>query len=73
MKDKEIRERLAEYLISQGTEMRIYCEKSIGRSICDLMVVTDKQTGYEIKSDSDSYQRLKRQVPMYDFFLMKTI
>ena len=68
MKDKEIRKILIEYLKSQGTEMRIYQEKSIGNSICDLMTVTDKLTGYEIKSDSDNYQRLNDQVLTYDRF-----
>ena len=68
MKDKEIRKILIAYLQTQGTEMRIYQEKSIGNSICDLMTVTDKLTGYEIKSDRDNYQRLPEQVRTYDRF-----
>lgn len=68
MKDKEIRKILIAYLQTQGQEMRIYQEKSIGTSICDLMVVTDRLTGYEIKSDSDDYARLPQQVKTYNRF-----
>lgn len=68
MKDKEIRKILIAYLQAQGTEMRIYQEKSIGSSVCDLMVVTDRMTGYEIKSDSDDYKRLPDQVETYSRF-----
>ncbi len=68
MKDKEIRKILIAYLQAQGTEMRIYQEKSIGSSVCDLMVVTDRLTGYEIKSDSDDYKRLPEQVETYSRF-----
>ncbi|MDI9242259.1 hypothetical protein [Fusibacillus kribbianus] len=46
MNDKEIRKILIAYLQTQGMEMRIYQEKSIVNSICDLMVVTDQLTGY---------------------------
>ena len=62
MNDKEIRKILVSYLQAQGNEMRIYQEKSIGNSICDLMTVTDRLTGYEIKSDGDNYQRLDAQI-----------
>ena len=68
MKDKEIRKILIAYLQAQKAEMRIYQEKSIGSSICDLMVVTDRLTGYEIKSDSDDYKRLPEQVRTYTRF-----
>jgi len=46
----------------------IYQEKSIGSAICDVMVVTDKLIGFEIKSDGDNYQRLARQVEYYNKF-----
>lgn len=64
MQDKEIRRILIEYLKIQHKEYRIYQEKSIGSSVCDLMLVTDRLTGFEIKSDSDNYERLslKRQL-----------
>lgn len=68
MTDKEIRKILIAYLKTQGKEMRIYQEKSIGSSICDLMTVTDMLTGYEIKSDRDNYGRLSEQVRTYDRF-----
>ena len=35
---------------------------------CDVMAVTDKLTGYEIKSDQDNYARLQDQVKAYDRF-----
>lgn len=68
MKDKEIRNILISYLKTESVEVRIFQEKSIGSAICDIMAVTDKLTGYEIKSDSDNYQRLNRQVEFYDKF-----
>ena len=66
MKDKEIRQILIEYLQASGKEIRIYQEKTIGTSVCDIMAVTDILTGYEIKSDSDNYVRLGSQVVAYD-------
>ena len=66
MQDKEIRRILIEYLGIKYKEYRIYQEKSIGSSICDLMLVTDKLTGFEIKSDQDNYERLPRQVTAYE-------
>ena len=68
MNDKQIRKILIEYLKAQKKEMRIYEEKSIGNSICDLMAVTDKLIGYEIKSDCDNYKRLAEQIRAYDKF-----
>ena len=68
MKDKSIRKILIEYLSIQHKEYRIYQEKNVGSSICDLMLVTDKLIGYEIKSDSDTYERLAHQVTAYDKF-----
>ena len=66
MNDKEIRKILISWLQAVNSEIRIYQEKSIGASICDLMAVTDCLTGYEIKSDLDNYQRLDRQIKNYD-------
>lgn len=66
MKDKEIRKILIEYLKASGNEIRIYQEKTIGTSVCDIMAVTDILTGYEIKSDSDNYVRLDSQVSAYN-------
>lgn len=68
MNDKAIRDILISYLQATNHEIRIYQEKSIGSSICDVMAVTDKLTGYEIKSDLDNYARLEDQVKAYDRF-----
>lgn len=65
MNDKEIRKILISYLKASSGEIRIYQEKSIGSSICDVMAVTDCLTGYEIKSDVDNYQRLSSQIKLY--------
>ena len=68
MKDKEIRDILISYLKTEFYEVRIYQEKCIASAVCDVMTASDMITGFEIKSDSDSYQRLKRQVEIYDLF-----
>ena len=68
MKDKEIRNILIAYLKVKHEEIRIYQEKSIGSAICDVMAVTDRLIGFEIKSDGDNYQRLERQIEFYDKF-----
>ncbi len=68
MNDKAIRDILIAWLQATNHEIRIYQEKSIGSSICDVMAVTDKLTGYEIKSDLDNYARLEDQARAYDWF-----
>lgn len=68
MNDKAIRNILIAYLKASNHEIRIYQEKSIGTSICDVMAVTDRLTGYEIKSDLDNYSRLAGQIKAYDRF-----
>ena len=69
MNDKQIQEILVAHLKSQNSEMRIFHEKNIGGSTCDLIMVTpDGITGFEIKSDLDNYQRLDSQVQHYDRF-----
>ena len=55
----------------ENRDIRIYREKKIGYSICDLMAVTDSLTGYEIKSDLDNYRRLSSQINAYDEFFNK--
>ena len=64
--DKDIREVLVNYLLAQNGDLRIYHEKAIGESICDIMAVSSCLTGYEIKSDLDSFTRLERQVNAYN-------
>ena len=71
MKDQEIRKILVEYIQATEDEVRIYQEKSIGNSVCDVMAVTDHLTGYEIKSDADNYERLPSQIAAYDKFFDK--
>lgn len=71
MNDKSIRKILIAYLKTRNTNMRIYQEKGIGNSICDVMVVEDCLIGYEIKSDLDNYSRLNEQVKAYNLFFDK--
>lgn len=71
MNDKDIRKILINFLLAERQDIRIYQEKSIGSSICDVMAVSSHLTGYEIKSDSDDYSRLDRQVSAYDDFFDK--
>lgn len=71
MNAQEIRSILIAYLKAANREIRIYQEKSIGDAVCDLMAVTDCLTGYEIKSDLDSYRRLDHQINAYDRFFEK--
>lgn len=68
MNDKAIRKILIEYLHLENPEARIYQEKLIGSSVCDVMSVSDSLTGYEIKSDCDNFQRLSRQIKSYTEF-----
>lgn len=68
MDDKAIRRILLSFLLVRNRNARIYQEKSIGSSICDVMAVTDHLTGYEIKSDRDNFDRLDRQIQAYDRF-----
>ena len=66
MNDISIRKILIEYLKIKHKDHRIYQEKSIGFSVCDVMLVTDRLVGFEIKSDSDNYTRLASQVKSYE-------
>lgn len=65
--DKDIREPLFEFLESRYGKIRILEEKQMGKSRADIvMVLPDIVAGVEIKSDADTYARLKRQVRDYD-------
>lgn len=66
MNDKQIRKTLIAWILAKYSEVRIYQEKSIGSSICDVMAVTNKLIGFEIKSDCDNYSRLERQIKSYE-------
>ena len=68
MKDKAIRTVIFDYLEENVGKIRIFEESTINSSRCDFFTVTDRLTGYEIKSDADSYERLARQIKDYDAF-----
>ena len=65
--DRDIREPLFDYLEERFGKTRMFEEKRIGRSRADVVMLTSRcLTGLEIKSDADTYDRLKRQVRDYD-------
>lgn len=65
--DKEIREALFDFLDETYRKNRIIEEKQIGKSRADVvMVIPNAVVGIEIKSDADTYARLKRQVRDYN-------
>lgn len=67
MLDKEIREPLFDFLEEFYGKIRIFEEKVTGISRTDALGVIDGQLiGFEIKSDGDTYTRLKRQTADYD-------
>lgn len=67
--DKDIREPLFDFLEEMYGKIRILEEKQMGKSRADIvMVLPDLVAGIEIKSDADTYVRLKRQVKDYDQF-----
>ena len=69
MLDKDIRELLFDYLDERYGRVRTIEEKIIGRSRADVLAIIDGAIiGMEIKSDSDSYTRLKSQVRSYDIY-----
>lgn len=65
--DKDIREPLFDFLEEYYGKTRILEEKQIGRSRADIMMVIPSHVvGIEIKSDADTYARLRRQVKDYN-------
>lgn len=69
MYDEDIREILLDYFDCCGRKIRVFEEKIMGKSRADLILVTEEGlVGIEIKSDADTYERLKRQVRDYDRF-----
>ncbi len=67
--DKDIREPLFDFLEETYGKVRVFEEKMMGQSRADAVMVTEDQLiGIEIKSDADTYARLKRQVRDYDRF-----
>lgn len=65
--DKDIREPLFEFLEREYGVVRFLEEKVTGRTRADALMVTDDSIhGIEIKSDADTYERLKKQVRYYN-------
>ncbi len=65
--DRDIREPLFEYLENEYGIVRIIEEKQMGKCRADAVMITDDALyGIEIKSDADTYTRLKTQVRWYN-------
>ena len=63
-----------DFLEDRYGKIRIIEEKRMGRSRADVvMVLPGAITGIEIKSDADTYARLKRQVKDYNRFFDSNI
>jgi hypothetical protein len=72
MKDYGIREAICSYIeCTHPEKYRIIDELVIGEARADIVVVTDELTGYEIKSDADSYTRLPGQITEYDRYFQR--
>jgi len=70
--DKDIREDLYDYLDEIFGKNRTFDEKEMGKSRADIIDVTeDSVIGLEIKSDMDTYARLKRQMRDYNRYCDK--
>jgi len=69
MLDKDIREPLFDFLEDYYGKIRMIEEKNISDSRADALGIVDGRIlGFEIKSDSDSYTRLKTQIKDYEKF-----
>lgn len=64
--DSDIRPVLFDLYELSNEKLRIFEEFNIGKSRADAILVTDKLTGFEIKSDHDSLERLSRQMKDYN-------
>ncbi len=72
--DKDIREPLFDFLEETYGKIRILEEKDTGRARADVVMITENLLfGTEIKSDSDTYARLKKQVKNYDLYYDRNI
>lgn len=72
LNDKQIRAALLERLQTYK-DSKIYEEFVLpsSKARADIVVVNGHFTGYEIKSDVDSFQRLPSQIKEYDIYLEK--
>lgn len=69
LKDADIRDPLFWFLEEKYGKVRFFEELVMGDSRADgVMVTQDMLYGIEIKSDADSYTRLKTQIEDYDRF-----
>jgi len=60
---------LFNFLEDEYGKIRIFEEKTMGRSRADVVMITTQHiVGIEIKSDADTYARLQRQVKDYNRF-----
>ncbi len=67
--DSDIRDNLCLYLEEVHGKVRFFDELVIGKARADIVMVTEEAIfGIEIKSDADTYARLKRQVRYYNKF-----
>lgn len=67
MLDKDMREPLFDFLDEEWGKIRIVEEKVILGSRADVIGITDGELlGFEIKSDGDTYARLKTQIRDYE-------
>ena len=72
--DADIREPLFDYLEERIGKIRILEEKQTGRARADVVMVTERYLcGIEIKSDADTYTRLKKQGRYYDRYYDRNI
>lgn len=59
--DKDIREPLFDFLEEKYGKVRILEEKTTGRARADVVMITEEKLyRIEIKSDADTYARLKK-------------
>ena len=72
--DSDIREPLFDFLEESYGKVRILEEKQTGKARADVVMVTERFLyGIEIKSDADTYTRLKKQVRYYDQYYDRNI
>jgi len=72
--DKDIREPLFDFLEETYGKIRILEEKITGKARADVVMITPMAIyGIEIKSDADTYVRLKKQVRYYNKFYDRNI
>ena len=72
--DSDIREPLFYYLEEKIGKIRILEEKQTGKARADIVMVTEQYLyGIEIKSDADTYVRLKKQGRYYDQYYDRNI